>query len=57
MQGNTNDIEGKLKYLGLDLNNIPKILLENLETEIRPARNYEEKKYKVCKVDYYSHFD
>lgn len=49
MQDNTNEIQEKLEYLGLDLNNIPKILLENIEKEIRPARNYEEKKYKVYK--------
>jgi len=45
----TNDIEEKLKYLKLDLNNIPKCLLEKSEINLRPARNYEEKKYKVYK--------
>lgn len=49
MEERTNDLQGKLDYIGLDLNNIPKILLENIETEIKPARNYEEKKYKVYK--------
>jgi len=49
MQDNTNDIQNKLEFLGLDLNNVPKILLENIGDEIRPARNYEEKKYKVYK--------
>lgn len=49
MPERTNDIQEKLNYLNLDLNNIPKILLENINDEIRPARNYEEKKYKVYK--------
>lgn len=49
MSNQTKDIEEKLKYLNLDLNNIPDILLENISTDIRPARNYEEKKYKVYK--------
>lgn len=43
------EIENNLKYLGLDLNNIPEILCQNIDTEIRAARNYEEKQYKVYK--------
>lgn len=49
MLDKTNDIQEKLKYLNLDLNNVPRILLENIGAEIRTARNYEEKKYKVYK--------
>lgn len=49
MSDKTKDIEEKLQYLNLDLNNIPEILLKNIETEINPARSYEEKKYKVYK--------
>ena len=49
MSDKTKDIEEKLQYLNLDLNNIPKILLKGIDSEIKPARNYEEKKYKVYK--------
>lgn len=49
MSDRTKDIEEKLQYLNLDLNNVPRILLENIGAEIKPARNYEEKKYKVYK--------
>ena len=45
----TNDIQEKLEYIGLDLNNIPEILLEKMDAEMKPARNYEEKHYKVYK--------
>lgn len=45
----TNEIESNLNYLNLDLNNIPEILLEKIESEMMPARNYEEKKYRVYK--------
>ncbi len=45
----TNDIQNKLKYLKLNLNKIPKCLLEAADVNIRPARNYEEKKYRVYK--------
>jgi len=45
----TNEIESNLNYLNLDLNNIPEILLERMESEMLPARNYEEKKFKVYK--------
>lgn len=45
----TKDIQEKLEYLGLDLDNVPNVLLKNIDTEIRAARNYEEKKYKVYK--------
>ena len=45
----TNDIQNKLKYLKLNLNKIPKCLLEEADVNIRPARNYEEKKYRVYK--------
>lgn len=45
----TNDIEGKLSYLKLDLNNPARCLLEPIDVNIRPARNYEEKKYRVYK--------
>ncbi len=49
MSDRTKDMEKKLEYLDLDLNNVPEILLENINTEMKPARNYEEKKYKVYK--------
>ncbi len=49
MLGKTNDIQEKLKFLNLDLNKIPDILLEKIDSEMKPARNYEEKKYKVYK--------
>ncbi len=45
----TNDIQDKLKYLKLDLNKLPECLLEPIDMNIRPARNYEEKKYRVYK--------
>ena len=31
MEERTNDLQEKLDYIGLDLNNIPKILLENID--------------------------
>lgn len=49
MSDKTKDIEQKLEYIKLDLNNIPKILCEKVDVELRPARSYEEKKYKVYK--------
>lgn len=45
----TNEIQEKLKFLKLDLNNVPDVLLEPIDAEMKPARNYEEKKYKVYK--------
>ena len=39
MSDKTKDIEEKLEYLNLDLNNVPEILLKNIETEINPARS------------------
>ena len=49
MLGKTNDIQKKLKYLDLDLNKVPEILLDKIDTEMKPARNYEDKKYRVYK--------
>lgn len=49
LDNKTEDMQAKLDYLGLDLNNVPQILLEKIGTEIKPARNYEEKQYKVYK--------
>lgn len=49
MSENTNDMQKNLDYLKLDLNNIPKILLEKTNAQIRNIRNYEEKQYKVYK--------
>lgn len=47
----TNDvketIEDKLKYIGLDLNNIPKFLYEFEPLNFRPLKGYDERKYKV----------
>lgn len=46
----TNDnIKAKLEYIGLDLNNIPEILKDFRPLDFRPARNYDEKTYKVYK--------
>ena len=45
----TNEIQKNLEYIDLDLNKIPTILTQNIGQEIRAARNYEEKKYKVYK--------
>ena len=46
----TNDIQKNLDYLDLDLNNIPEILLNKIDNaEMKPARDYEEKKYRVYK--------
>lgn len=47
MSNKTNDIQEKLKYIGLDLDNIPDILFQKIDAEIKAARNYEEKQYKV----------
>lgn len=49
MNKDTNDIENNLKYLDLDLNNIPEILQESFKSDIKPTRDYEEKKYRVYK--------
>ena len=45
----TNEIESNLNFLNLDLNDIPEILLKKIEAEMMPARNYEEKKFRVYK--------
>lgn len=45
----TNDIKKNLDYLQLDLNNVPEILLRSLDSEIMPARDYEDKKFRVYK--------
>lgn len=45
----TKDIQEKLKFLKLNLNKLPKSLTDDLDINIRPARNYEEKKYRVYK--------
>lgn len=49
MLDKTKEIEEKLEYLRLDLDNIPEILKQDMSSEIKPARSYEEKKYKVYK--------
>ena len=49
MSNSTNDMQEKLNFLNLDLNNIPKILLQKIDSDIKTARNYEEKQYKVYK--------
>ncbi len=48
-ESETKDIKGNLEYIGLDLNNIPNILLEDINSELKAARTYEEKKHKVYK--------
>lgn len=49
MSRETNDIEKNSKYLHLDLNDVPDILQEKLEAEMKPSSNYEESKYRVYK--------
>lgn len=49
MSDKTKDIQEKLEYINLDLNNIPSFFYENANVDFRPARSYEEKKYKVYK--------
>lgn len=49
MPERTKDMQEKLEYLNLDLNQIPDILQREVIGEIKTARNYEEKKYKVYK--------
>ena len=49
MSNSTNDMQEKLNFLNLDLNDIPEILLERNNSDIKTARNYEEKQYKVYK--------
>lgn len=46
---NENDIEMKLKYIGLDLENIPSFLKDSKEIDYRPIRVNEENTYKVYK--------
>lgn len=50
MSKTTNDnIKEKLKYIGLDLNNIPTFLKTFTELDFRPDRNLDETKYRVYK--------
>lgn len=46
---NENDIETKLKYIGLDLENIPSFLKDEKEIDYRPIKVNEENTYKVYK--------
>lgn len=46
---NENDIEIKLKYIGLDLENIPSFLKDAKEIDYRPIKVNEENNYKVYK--------
>ena len=46
---NENDIEMKLKYIGLDLENIPSFLKDSKEIDYRPIKVNEENTYKVYK--------
>lgn len=41
------ELEEKLKYLGLDLEKLPKTLLEDEEIKYRPIKDYDETSYKV----------
>ena len=41
--------EDKLKYLGLDLSNLPKKVFENKKINFKPLRSYEDNNYKVYK--------
>lgn len=44
---NENDIESKLEYIGLDLENIPSFLKDAKEVEYRPIKVNEENTYKI----------
>lgn len=44
---NENDIESKLEYIGLDLENIPSFLKDAKEIEYRPIKVNEENTYKI----------
>lgn len=46
---NENDIESKLEYIGLDLENIPSFLKDAKEVEYRPIKVNEENTYKIYK--------
>ena len=46
---NENDIEMKLKYIGLDLENMPSFLKDSKEIDYRPIKVNEENTYKVYK--------
>lgn len=46
---NTEKIEEKLRYIGLDLENIPEFLKENTPLEYRPLKSSEDKVYRVYK--------
>lgn len=46
---NENDIETKLKYIGLDLENIPSFLKDEKEIDYRPIKVNEENTYKIYK--------
>ena len=46
---NESNIEEKLKYLGLNLEKVPKFLKENKSLEYRPLKAYKENTYKVYK--------
>lgn len=46
---NKNEIEQKLKFIGLDLENIPQCLLNTQKVKYRPLKSYEDNNYKVYK--------
>ena len=45
----TENLEEKLKYLGLNLSRIPKILKEFEPLNFKPSKSYDETSYKVYK--------
>lgn len=53
MQKNTKEdteiIEKKLKYIGLDLENVPQCLLNTTKVMYRPLKSYEDNNYKIYK--------
>ena len=49
MSRETNELERNLKYLKLNLDDVPEILQKKLEAEMKPSKGYEESKYRVYK--------
>ena len=46
---NDNEINKKLKYIGLDLENIPEFLINSINIDYRPLKAYDENTYRVYK--------
>lgn len=48
-ENKTKDIEKKLEFLGLDLDNVPEILKQTPSHDLKPGMSYDEKTFKVYK--------